>query len=489
MSSDVPTSTAEVAVQPGGIFSRGHVALTAGLMALSAVLTGQALAAGTVLPVAARDLHGTSAYAWTFISLYASAQLGVAYVGRVSDRVRLVWPFSAGIGSFVAGQTIIALAPTMTVLVVGRAIEGFGLGASYVVEFVVIARYFSDRLRPKVFAALSSAVLPLAVTSPVLAGLIAEESGWRWVFAGCAVLTLPSVLLIGQVLIRENPVPDARDVPAEVRWGNIEMLALALGVAMLQLGGGASNLVSVAAMVAGMALVLFGLRRVLPAGTLRGVPGLPAMIATRGLGGGVFLGTQAFLPLILTSTQGFSPAAAGLALTMGSVGWTAGALVQGSARIRVGRDRLVAGGAALLSAGVALVCVITVLPVPRWVPLFAWGIGGVGVGLVVETLNGLVLSTSSEKARGVSSSLLLLCDMLGATLAVSLGGAIMLRLRAAGLGNNGQFLFLGCVMLALILLALPLAGRLLSTPQPRVGLTTGDLNGSTSRSRGHRRGQ
>ena len=64
----------------------------------------------------------------------------------------------------------------MAVLVVARVIQGFGAGAIPAVAYVSIGRALPERLRPRMFATLSTAWVLPGVIGPILAGVVAEHA-------------------------------------------------------------------------------------------------------------------------------------------------------------------------------------------------------------------------------------------------------------------------------------------------------------------------
>ena len=77
----------------------------------------------------------------------------------------------------------------MEVLVVGRLVQGLGIGGQTVALYVVVARVYPPALHGRVFAAFSAAWVIPSLVGPFLAGAVTEYLHWRWVFLGVAVLT------------------------------------------------------------------------------------------------------------------------------------------------------------------------------------------------------------------------------------------------------------------------------------------------------------
>ena len=64
--------------------------------------------------------------------------------------------------------------------------------------------------------------------------------------------------------------------------------------------------------------------RLLPAGSLRAAPGLPSVVALRGLVAAAFATAEVFMPLALTHDHGWTLLQAGWALSTGAVFWSGG---------------------------------------------------------------------------------------------------------------------------------------------------------------------
>ncbi len=114
-------------------------------------------------------------------------------VGGIIEGRGLARPLAAGLGLFAIGLLIGGLAPTMQVLIFGRFIQGLGAGAIPPIAYVAIGRSLPERLRPRMFATLSTAWVLPGVMGPALAGVIGEFFGWRYVFLGL----LPLIAVAG----------------------------------------------------------------------------------------------------------------------------------------------------------------------------------------------------------------------------------------------------------------------------------------------------
>ena len=97
----------------------------------------------------------------------------------------------------------------MQVLVAARFVQGLGAGTIPPIAYVAIGRSLPDRLRPRMFATLSTAWVLPGVIGPAIAGVVGEFVGWRYVFLGL----LPLIALPGADAPR--PAPPCRRPVAE----------------------------------------------------------------------------------------------------------------------------------------------------------------------------------------------------------------------------------------------------------------------------------
>jgi MFS family permease len=380
----------------------------------------------TALPTLVHDLHGESLYSWPFTMFLATEVVGNVLGGRLCDRrgpaaVLMVAPLLFALGLVVAGTS-----QEMTQLLVGRALQGIGGGAQVVALYVMIAMVFPERDRPVAFGALSAAWVVPSLIGPTIAGLVTTYLNWRWIFLGLAPLVLLGWALV-VIVLRRLPAFVPSENGQRRRGLPLAAVAAAVGLAVLSWAGDHPNLVGLVVVLLGLALVVPALRVLLPKGTLLVRAGLPSVILGRALLSGAFFGSQIFLPLVLQQVHGFSPALAGVPLTISALGWSAASWWQGR-HPDLARPLLMRRGFLLITLGLVLVTFVAPVWGPPWVAAVAWVFAGTGMGLGVSSVAVLVLKLSPAEDRGFNSAALQLSDLFGQSLFVGLGGVLVAQL-------------------------------------------------------------
>lgn len=403
------------------LFGPDRRATTIGLVLLISLVAFEAMGVGTAMPALVADLGDVSMYAWPFVAFTAAAVFGTVLGGRWSDRAGPRVPLVAAPTLFGIGLLVAGTATTMAQLLVGRLLQGLGAGALAVSVYVLIALVYAEGARPAVFGLISSAwVLPSLIGPPV-AGIVTDLVSWHWVFLGLLPFVALAVTLVVPA-VRRLGAP--RDVVPPRRGLVAAAAAAAVGVSALSWAAQQSGWL--AAAVAGLALVLLvpAVPRLLPPGVFRAARGIPTVVVARGLLAGVFFTVNSYLPLMLNGTHGWSLAAAGIPLIVGSLGWSASAAWQGR-RPELSRPRLLRVGFALLAVGTAGLVLVAPVWGVAWLALPFWALAGVGMGLGFSSVSYLLLQQSAAAEVGFYSSAAQIADQLMTATMIGLGGALL----------------------------------------------------------------
>jgi MFS family permease len=443
-------STIALSRPPETLFGGGRAAACAGAVLLISLLAFESMAVAAAMPAIAAALDGDGLYALAFGGMMATSVLGMVGGGHLCDRRGPRAATVTGLWIFGAGLLLAGAAGHMALVVAGRIVQGLGSGLLGVALYVAMGRRVPQALHPRLFAAFAAAwVLPALLGPPVAAALV-QMAGWRWVFLGVALMVPVAAALLVPALGRDAP-PAAPEsgAPPPLGWA---ALAAAGALALHAAGGGLAPVLALPVLAGGAALALRAAGHLLPAGSLVAAPGLPAVIALRGLLAAAFATAEVFVPLYLTREAGWSLAQAGLALTAGAVSWSAGSQLQARLRDPRWRDRALTAGFAAVAAGIAVAALPAALGAPAWLVPLGWAGAGGGIGLAFPMLSVLTLARSAPDDQGRNAAALQLADALCCSAALALAGLVFRH--AAGAPA-----YLGVLGLAA---ALALAGAALS---------------------------
>lgn len=423
MSLPRPSTTVD---RPPGIWSPSYRTLTIGLVLTITLSAVEALAVITILPLVKDDLGGLNLYGWVTSAFFLGTLVGIVAGGREVDRRDPASVYLTGLALFAAGLIIGGLAPSMLLVVVGRAVQGLGAGAIPAIVYAVVGRAYPESLRPRIFAILSTAWVVPGFVGPALSAVVAERFGWRFVFLGIVPLVIVAALLSSRALRSLDRSPPTNVTPH--RLADAVRVAVGVGLVLGGLGSHSAGL-GLVLVIAGAITGIKPLQRLLPEGTFLARRGLPAAVLTRGLLTFAYLGTDAFVPLTITAVRGQSAAVASIAITAATVCWTAGAWVQERLAARWSARRLLSTGLVLVVLGIAGVTLGLSSTTPLWEIMVAWGLAGLGIGLGYSRLSVLVLTYASPGQEGQASASLQLAENLGVAFGAGLGG-IALALRS-----------------------------------------------------------
>jgi MFS family permease len=323
-------------------------------------------------------------------------------------------------------------ASSMTTLICGRALQGLGSGLTTVALYVVVARTYPETLRPRVFSAYAAAWVLPALVGPAIAGFLVVQVGWRWVF-----LSVPLIAVIAAVTgwapcrRLRRPPGDAAALPADGPMGlkKIGFAAIAGAAAtILSVAGQHRPTAAIPLLGIAVGLLVWAVPHLLPRGTYRVARGLPTVILLRGLVSAAFVAAEVFLPLLLSRERGLSPTEAGLVLTVGALGWSAGSALQGRVSSRARRPALLQLGFGLLALGIVLASACVWHPVPLLSVYPAWAVAGLGIGIAYPTLSVLTLELSAPTEEGNNTSALQVNDALLQAITLALSGTVFAAL-------------------------------------------------------------
>ncbi len=168
------------------------------------------------------------AIGWVF-SIYVLFNLtGTLFMSKLSDRMGRRPVYLLDVVSFAVGSLVVALAPDFSLVLVGRAIQGFSAGGLWPVASAVIGETFPVEKRGRSLGLIGAVWGVAFLLGPPIGGLLLMLS-WRWLF----IVNIPFAIIV--FILSARALPSTK--PAEPRPFDLPgMITLALMLAALAFG-------------------------------------------------------------------------------------------------------------------------------------------------------------------------------------------------------------------------------------------------------------
>jgi len=412
--------------------------------------------ATTILPSVVHDIGGLEYYAWSTALFVVTSIVGSALSAKLLERFGSKAAYAVAAIVFGLGALICAGAWSMAMLLVGRAIQGFGGGLLFALPYALIRLVFEERLWPRAMTILSGMWGIATLIGPAVGGVFAEMGAWRAAFWSLLPITILFTALAVTVLPKRSAGAGAgAGSPIAVTQLSLLMtavLALSAGSVSTSVAWNAAGIA-----VAGVVSVLLVFvekrspRRLLPRGAFQLTSPFWALYATMCLLAVTVTSSEIFMPLFFQTLHGQSPLAAGYLAALMAAGWTLGSISSaGATGKRVSRVFRLAP--ALMFAGMCALAVLVPRPsagsfwqlAPTCLALVAVGFG---VGLAWPHLLTRVLGAAREDEALVASSSLTTVQLFATSLGAALAGMVAnlgglgSSLEVAGVSTAARFLF------------------------------------------------
>lgn len=410
----------------------------------------------TAIPTITSDLHCPSGYAWIGGAYLIATAASSPIWGKLSD----IWGrkpiLLATVVLFMISSVLCALAVDMTMLIVGRAIQGAGGGGIIMLVDIVISDIFSMRQR-SLFLGLCEAIWSIAgAIGPVFGGLFTEYASWRW----CWWINLPccgvTFIILLFFLDVHNPKTPLKAGLKAIDWmGSLSMLAITIMVLLgLDFGGNtfawSSPKVICLICFGSLCIVLF----IFSETRLAEYPIIPPDLFTRRANVAVllvvffhavaFAGAEYYLPLYFQSAKKASALRSGVLLVPQIVTTSLMGILSGVIIHRTGRYReLIWIGPILLTIGNGLYILFDGSTSMGEIVGFEL-VNGAGSGMQFMPPIVALQALSAQDDVGTTTATLNFARSIGLAISIVLGGVVFQnsmdnqssKLRAAGVGTN-----------------------------------------------------
>ncbi|MCJ1314111.1 hypothetical protein MMC25_007791 [Agyrium rufum] len=136
----------------------------------------------TAIPRITDQFSGIELVGWYGSSFFITLACCQPFWGKVYQYFSLKYTFMVGIFLFELGSLLSGVAPSSTVLIIGRAITGAGGAGIATGGYAILSVIVRPEVRP-IFTGLVTTVYSIAnVVGPIMGGAFAEHATWRWCF-------------------------------------------------------------------------------------------------------------------------------------------------------------------------------------------------------------------------------------------------------------------------------------------------------------------
>lgn len=392
------------------------------------------------LPRMAHDLHSTATDLQWVISVYMLA-LGAFMVpaGRIGDIFGRRRALLAGIALFGLASALCALAPSATLVIAFRALQGLGAALIFPVSVSVLTNAF-PAVRASHAIGLAYGIAGLGnAAGPLIGGLLTDTVGWRWIFWLNVPLTLVA-MAIGARSITES---FDETVPRRIDLTGLALITIGIGLFTLTFDRaptwGWLSAPTVAAFLCSLAaLVVFVMvqNRVrwplvdlsLARNARFAILVIAGTIANIAYGVTIFLST-----MYLQQVRGLDPLMAGLAFLGPSAGAAVGGVISG--RLAASRPPVLVMGLTSVAAALSLAALAVSSSWYAYLP--ALTACGFTLGLVYAFTTVATQAVVRPERAGEAAGVTLTALVTLAGVGVAVSGTVFEMLQLAGVSPAG----------------------------------------------------
>lgn len=406
---------------------------------------------GVAIPKITDQFKSISDIAWYGSAYFLTSTALQPSYGRIYKIFSVKWGFLVAVLIFEIGSLICAVAPSSTVLIVGRAIAGIGVAGIFSGALVIISFTVPLPKRPLVFGAFGMVWGIASIAGPLLGGAFTDGISWRW----CFYINLPIGGLSIAVIVFFLRVPKKSDLSGTSVLDRIKQLDL-IGASLLipaiiclllalQWGGNKypwNNSRIIGLFVGfGLLVILFaasqlylGEKATLPPHILKKRTVLAASLFALFFGGAFFLLVY-YVPIYFQSVKGSSAMKSGIQLLPLMLATVVSSVAIGGMITAAGYyTPFLIASTAIAAIGTGLITLFDVdMPNGKWIGYQIVTGAGVGAGFQVPMT--AVQTVLSPEDIPVGTAAVMFFQTLGGALFIAVGQSVFQNGLIEGIGK------------------------------------------------------
>lgn len=420
--------------RPTSVLSKELLPASIAIYATAALASFQALGLAAALPDIAGDLGDVALLPWVITAFLVTSTLATVAAGPFIDGVGASRMFKIAVSIFAAMGFLAGFAPSMPILVALRVLQGVGAGLILSTGTAAISLVFPRHLVSRAFAANATVWGVMGVAGPAIAALILTFLSWQWILF--VNLPLGLIALIAGWKVLPGPLGD-RAVGFDVR--GITVIAIVTVATLFAVDAlSAESLLWLSAAGIGVVAYVWHARRaespivrlmhIVPQ-PYRGLALSTALMLT-----GTFA-MNSYIPLYVRAGLEGSAALTAWSVLPLTVGWTTGATIASRMVDRHSESWVVLVGFMINIPALVAAWLFVSLDASLILSFAMFFTAGIGVGMSTNAALTMNQAVTPDAQMGRASAAHLFARNQGFTFGAAIGGAVLLFVVTAQLGD------------------------------------------------------
>jgi EmrB/QacA subfamily drug resistance transporter len=420
---------------------------------------------GPALPAIQKQFNiDERSVSWIFAVYVLFNLIGTPLMAKLSDVISRRKIYIIDIGLFTLGSLLVALSPNYTMVIVGRAVQGFGSGGIFPVASAVIGDTFPEENRGSALG-LIGAVFGIAfIIGPAIAGVLLLLN-WHWLF----IVNIPIAAIV--IYVSLHTIPDiSGHRNSKFDWKGMSLLivllsSLAYGLNRLNSAKLLESFSSPAvypffmiAIVVAPLFVLYENNLIDPVVRIKLLN--PLQLKLTGLlamGAGLSEAAVIFIPPLLVSAFNLTASKASFMLIPVVIAMAIGSPAAGRLLDKFGSKVVLITGTTLLAAGMFGLTIESLSIMAFYISA---SLIGFGMGFLVGApLRYIMLREAKQTERGSAQGMLTIFTGMGQLFGGVFVGALASSQGGGVTGLRNAYFWVGVIMIILLIASFALKSR------------------------------
>ncbi|NRF93483.1 MFS transporter [Paenibacillus frigoriresistens] len=400
----------------------------------------------TALPTIIRDLHGMTLYGWVAGIYMLSITMFMPIFGKLADIYGRKKIYLSCVALFMVGSIISGLADSMTILLIGRGVQGIGAGGLMPLAMIIIGDTFPLEQRAKVQSLVGPLLILPQLIEPTIGGYFVSYVSWHWIF----LINIP-IGLIASFIVSKGLRETVNTEKKSIDWAGaftlvLAMLSLLLAPVLIDIKGytwSSPVIIGLLALFVVFTALFIRIESkvkdpIIPLVLFRNrsVVVLSCIVFLTMLG---IMGGMSGFPFFAQNVMGMSPTASGYLTLAFMAGAIPASILCGNLITKIAYKNLFIVSFIFPIVSYVLLSRLQVETTVIYI-IVAFFILGLGIGVLFGSDNLIVQESVAQEHSGVGVATVQLLQAIGTTLGFSIFGSLLSRNIASGLsGLSDQF--------------------------------------------------